>query len=232
MEHPIPTAEMPSNPSRTRPSRILLVDDHPIVREGLSQFINHEPGLSVCGMAGDAAEAMEQIQKTAPDLVVADLSLSGKPGLEFVKDVSSHYPSLPILVLSIHDESLWAERVLRAGAEGYIMKSQATQKIVAAIRHILSGSIWVSEQVNATLLQKQISHRKPAPGSPLEQLSDRELEVFQCIGRGMSIREIAAAFHLSRKTVDVHRDHIREKLCIKSSNELIRYAVSHVLADS
>jgi DNA-binding NarL/FixJ family response regulator len=222
----------PSNSARPQLSKILLVDDHPIVREGLSQFISNEPDLNVCGMAEDAADGMAQIAQSAPDLVVADLSLTGKPGLEFIKDVSSQYPSLPILVLSIHDENLWAERVLRAGAEGYIMKSQATQKIVAAIRHILNGGIWVSEQVNATLLQKQLSNRVPAPGSPLQQLSDRELEVFQCIGRGMSIREIAAAFHLSRKTVDVHRDHIREKLHIKSSNELIRYAVSHMLSDS
>jgi len=212
--------------------RILLVDDHPIVREGLSQFIDNEPDLFVCGMVGDAGEAMEVVKKSAPDLIVADLSLSGKPGLEFIKDVAAQYPTVPILVLSIHDEKLWAERALRAGAEGYIMKSQATQKIVAAIRRVLGGGIWVSEDVNAILLQKQIRNRKPTPGSPLDQLSDRELEVFQCIGLGMAVREIAASLHLSTKTVDVHRDRIREKLRIKSSTELIRYAVSHVLADA
>jgi DNA-binding NarL/FixJ family response regulator len=213
-------------------SKILLVDDHPIVREGLAQFINSEPDLVVCGMAANSVEAMEQIAGQLPDLVVMDLSLSGKPGLELVKDLAASYPSLPVLVLSIHDETLWAERVLRAGAEGYIMKSQATARIVAAIHHILGGGIWVSDQVNSTLLQKQISNRKPMSGSPLDQLSDRELEVFQCIGRGMSMKEIAASFHLSSKTVDVHRDHIREKLKVKSSTELIRYAVSYTLADN
>ncbi len=213
-------------------SKIVLVDDHPIVREGLAQFINSESDLIVSGMASDAAEAMSVIAAQSPDLVVADLSLTGKPGLELVKDLTATYPSLPVLVLSIHDEILWAERVLRAGAEGYIMKSQATGRIVAAIRHILGGGIWVSQQVNALLLQKQISNRKPMQGSPLDQLSDRELEVFQCIGRGMSVKEIAASFQLSSKTVDVHRDHIREKLKVKSSTELIRYAVSYVLADN
>jgi DNA-binding NarL/FixJ family response regulator len=216
----------------SRRSQILLVDDHPVVREGLSQFINSEPDLIVCGMAGDAGEAMEQINRFSPDLIVADLSLSGKPGLEFIKDVTAMHRTVPILALSIHDEKLWAERVLRAGAEGYIMKSQATQKIVAAIRHILSGGIWVSEDVNSILLQKQIRNRKPTPGSPLDQLSDRELEVFQCIGRGMSVRDIAAALRLSSKTIDVHRDHIRKKLRVESATELIRYAVSYVLADA
>jgi DNA-binding NarL/FixJ family response regulator len=208
------------------------VDDHPVVREGLSQFINSELDLIVAGLAGDAGDAMAQVRVCSPDLIVADLSLSGKPGLEFIKDVTAQHPMVPILVLSIHDEKLWAERVLRAGAEGYIMKSQATQKIVAAIRHVLGGGIWVSEDVNALLLQKQIRNRKPTPGSPLDQLSDRELEVFQCIGRGMSVRDIAASFHLSSKTIDVHRDHIRRKLGVQSGTELIRYAVSYVLADS
>jgi len=222
----------PSSGKRSHRCKILLVDDHPVVREGMSQFINSEPDLIVCGMVGDAGEAMEQIQRTDPDLIVADLSLSGKPGLEFIKDVTAQHRMVPILVLSIHDEKLWAERVLRAGAEGYIMKSQATQKIVAAIRHILGGGIWVSEDVNSILLQKQIRNRKPTPGSPLDQLSDRELEVFQCIGRGMSVRDIAASLHLSSKTIDVHRDHIRKKLRVESATELIRYAVSYVLADT
>jgi DNA-binding NarL/FixJ family response regulator len=224
--------ENQSSGKRPHRAKILLVDDHPVVREGLSQFINSEPDLVVCGMAGDAGEAVEQIQRCAPDLIVADLSLLGKPGLEFIKDVTAQHREVPILVLSIHDEKLWAERALRAGAEGYIMKSQATQKIVAAIRHILAGGIWVSADVNAILLQKQIRNRKPTPGSPLDQLSDRELEVFQCIGRGMSVREIASSLHLSSKTIDVHRDHIRKKLRVESGTELIRYAVSYVLADT
>jgi len=213
-------------------SRILLVDDHPIVREGLAQFINHEADLTVCAIAANASEAMELVAEHKPELVVTDLSLSGKLGLELIKDLTAQYPSIPILVLSIHDETLWAERVLRAGAEGYIMKSRATSQIVEAIRRILGGGIWVSPQINETLLQKQIRNHKPLQGSPLDQLSDRELEVFHCIGRGMNMKEIATAFHLSSKTVDVHRDHIREKLRLKSSNELIRYAVSYLLGEA
>jgi DNA-binding NarL/FixJ family response regulator len=224
---PAPTITTPAAPAAKH--RLLLVDDHPIVREGLAQFINSEPAA---GGAAHAASAMDQVAALSPDLVVADLSLTGKPGLELVKDLASMYPSLPVLVLSIHDEMLWAERVLRAGAEGYINKGQATAKIVAAIRHILAGGIWVSDAVNAALLQKQVRSRRPTPGSPLGVLSDRELEVFQAIGRGMTVKEIAAVLHLSSKTVDVHRDHIRDKLGVRSSTELIRYAVSHVLADN
>jgi DNA-binding NarL/FixJ family response regulator len=202
------------------------------VREGLGAFIGGEPDLEVSGMAADAGEAMRQIAAREPAILVMDLSLSGKPGLELVKDLASAYPAVPILVLSIHDELLWAERVLRAGAEGYIMKSQATKRIVAAIRHVIGGGIWVSEAVNAILLQKQVRSGKPAKGSPLDQLTDRELEVFQFIGRGMTSKEIATSLHLSSKTIDVHRDRIREKLRVKSSTELIRLAVSYVLEDS
>jgi DNA-binding NarL/FixJ family response regulator len=212
--------------------KILLVDDHPIVREGLAQFINSEADLTVCAIASDAAEAMELVAAESPDLVVTDLSLAGRLGLELVKELAAKYPSIPVLVLSIHDEMVWAERVLRAGAEGYIMKSKATSQIVAAIRRVLGGGIWVSDPVNEILLQKQIRNRKPLQGSPLDQLSDRELEVFHCIGKGMNVKEIAAGFRLSSKTVEVHRDHIREKLRLKSSSELIRYAVSYLLAET
>jgi DNA-binding NarL/FixJ family response regulator len=212
--------------------KILLVDDHPIVREGLAQFLSKEADIDVTGMASSGEEAMHLIAGGMPDLVVTDLSLQGKPGLELIKDLARSYPSLPVLVLSIHDEILWAERVLRAGAEGYIMKSNAITQIVSAIRQVLSGEIWVSERINAILMQKQVQPRKPLSGSPLDQLSDRELEVFHCIGKGMTMREIAAMFNLSSKTVDVHRDHIREKLKVKSSTELIRYAVAYVLADN
>lgn len=213
-------------------SKILLVDDHPVVREGLGQFIGRESDLQVCAIAEDASQAMEMIAKHTPDLVVTDLSLSGKMGLELIKDLAQQHPSVPILVLSIHDEMLWAERVLRAGAEGYIMKSQPMTQIVEAIRRVLGGGIWVSPRVNEILLQKQLRNQKPLQGSPLDQLSDRELEVFHCIGRGMNMKEIASVFHLSSKTVEVHRDHLREKLRLKTSAELIRYAVSYLLAEA
>ena len=213
----------------TNKSRILLVDDHPIVREGLGARIDQEPDLAVCGLAADAHEAMDLIAEARPDLVIADLSLGGKPGLELVKDLDSHYPNLPVLVLSLHDETLWAERVLRAGAKGYISKSQATQKVVDAIHHVLDGGIWVSDKINDLLLKKYAKNQMPTPGSPLERLSDRELEIFQMIGQGLTVREIAGRLFLSHKTVEVHRDHIRDKLGLKSSAELLRYAVTYTL---
>jgi DNA-binding NarL/FixJ family response regulator len=222
-------SKKPAAQSDKSRSRILLVDDHPVVREGLEVRINQEPDLLVCGLTGDAQQAMELIPQLHPDLVITDLSLEGKPGLELVKDLERAHPSLPVIVLSIHDENLWAERVLRAGAEGYIMKSQATQKVVDAIRTVLGGGIWVSDRMNSMLLQKLTRKRIETAGSPLDQLSDRELEIFQMIGNGLTLREIAAKLFLSMKTVEVHREHIKEKLGLKSSAELIRYAVTHAL---
>ncbi|MGA3067125.1 MAG: response regulator transcription factor [Tepidisphaeraceae bacterium] len=165
------------------PSRILLVDDHPIVREGLTARIELEGDLTVCAMAESAEEAMRQVQETNPDVVITDLSLSGKPGLELIKELRALRPTLPILVLSIHDEDLWAERVLRAGAQGYVMKAQATDKVMDALRRILAGGVWLSERMNASLLGRITQGRSLAATSPLAHLSDRELEVFQMIGQ-------------------------------------------------
>lgn len=229
----VAAAPAPSSTGGSQPLgktyRLLLVDDHPVVREGLGARLNAEPDLEVVGLAADAHQAMEMIEQQKPDLVITDLSLGGKPGLELVKDLEKAHPSLPVLVLSIHDESLWAERVLRAGAEGYIMKSQATQKVVDAVRQILSGGIWISERMNAVLLSRVARNRRPALGSPLESLTDRELEVYQMIGHGLPVREIAAKLHLSVKTVEVHREHIKEKLGLRTGMELIRHAVMHNL---
>ena len=227
---PIPP-ELPSQAAQSR-ARLLLVDDHPIVREGLSNRLNAEKDLWVCALAADGHEAMDRVEESSPDLVITDLSLGGRPGLELVKDFSSQHPSLPVLVLSIHDETLWAERVLRAGARGYIMKSQATQKVVDAVRRVLAGGIWVSEPVNEMLLYRVTGKRSPSTGSSLESLSDRELEVYQMIGHGQTIREIAAALYLSAKTVEVHRENIKDKLKLKSAAELIRHAVTHLLDNS
>lgn len=212
--------------------RILLVDDHPIVREGLSLLLNAERDLTVCAIATDAHEAMDRSNDSSPDLVITDLSLNSRPGLELIKDLSIQHPLLPVLVLSIHDEMLWAERVLRAGARGYIMKSQATQKVVDAVRRILAGGIWVSERLNERLLQRVRGKALPMTGSPLETLSDRELEVYQMVGHGLTVREIAAKLNLSAKTVEVHRENIKEKLKLKSSMELIHHAVTHLLDNS
>jgi DNA-binding NarL/FixJ family response regulator len=236
LEPPAETMATPTETAKASPpalptakSRVLLVDDHPVVREGLEIRLNAEPDLTVVGLAEDTHQAMELIESTHPDLVITDLSLGGKPGLELVKDLEKAHPNLPVLVLSIHDETLWAERVLRAGAEGYIMKSQATQKVVDAVRQVLGGGIWISDKMNAILLQKMTRTKQPALGSPLEVLTDREIEVYQMIGQGQAVRQIAAKLHLSVKTVEVHREHIKAKLGLRSGMELVRHAVTHVL---
>jgi DNA-binding NarL/FixJ family response regulator len=210
---------------------VLLVDDHPIVREGLAARIEMEDDLIVCGMAATAEHAVDLMGQLNPDIVVTDLSLTGKPGLELIKDIRAARPALPILVLSIHDEELWAERVLRAGAQGYVMKAQATEKVMEAIHRVLSGGVWISERMSSQLLGR-LTHGRNAPsGSVLATLSDRELEVFQMIGRGLSMREIALQLYLSAKTVEVHREHIKEKLGLKNSAELLRYAVTYTLEE-
>ena len=213
-------------------ARILLVDDHPIVREGLSTRLNAEPDFMVCALAADAHEAMDRVKDSSPDLVITDLSLGGRPGLELVKDLASQNPTLPVLALSIHDETLWAERVLRAGARGYIMKSQATQKVVDAVRRVLSGGIWVSESMTEMLLRRVTGKRPELIGPSLQSLTDRELEVYQMIGHGLTIREIASKLSLSSKTVEVHRENIKDKLGLKSAMELIRHAVTHLFDNS
>ena len=210
---------------------MLLVDDHPIVREGLAARIEMEGDLLVCGMAAAAEHAIDLVAQLNPDLVVTDLSLSGKPGLELIKDLRAARPTLPILVLSIHDEELWAERVLRAGAQGYVMKAQATEKVMEAIHRVLSGGVWISDHMSSQLLGRLTQGRNTPSDSPLATLSDRELEVFQMIGRGLSMREIAVQLYLSAKTVEVHREHIKEKLGLKSSAELLRYAVTYTLEE-
>ena len=209
--------------------RVLLVDDHPIVREGLAARMELEGDMSVCGLAESASQAMDLINETSPDIVITDLSLSGKPGLELIKDIRAARPSLPILVLSIHDEELWAERVLRAGAQGYVMKAQATEKVMDAIRRVLAGGVWLSERMNSAVLGRLAQGQTKVSDTPLVVLSDRELEVFQMIGQGLSVKEIAAHLYLSAKTVEVHREHIKEKLGLKSSAELLRYAVTYAL---
>lgn len=191
-----------------------------------------EGDMVVTGMAETADQAIELIKKSEPDIVITDLSLSGRPGLELIKDIRTSWPALAILVLSIHDEELWAERVLRAGAQGYVMKSHATEKVMEAIRRILAGGLWLSDNMNTALLGRLTHHRQALPAEmPLSTLSDRELEVFQMIGLGLSVKEIAQQLFLSSKTVEVHREHIKEKLGMRSSAELLRYAVVHTLEE-
>ncbi len=208
--------------------RIFLVDDHPMMRTGMAQLIGDESDLEVCGQAGDAASALSGIPKCSPDLLITDLTLPGKGGLELIKDVRALHPELPILVISMHDELLHAERALRAGARGYLMKEAGGEKMLQAIRQVLAGQVSISEQMSAKILDL-FSGRKPSSAaSPIESLTDREFQVFELIGQGKSTREVAEILHLSSKTVDVHRGHIKEKLNLRDATALVRQAVRWV----
>ncbi|MEW6155875.1 MAG: response regulator transcription factor [Verrucomicrobiota bacterium] len=217
-------ADVPKKFSKPPPKKILVVDDHPIMRQGLAQLIEAEPDLAVCGQAENAFAALEAIGVLHPDLVLADISLPGKSGLELIKDIQAMYPGLTVLVISMHDEAIYAERVLRAGGRGYIMKQEGGKKLMQAIRQVLNGQIYVSEKISSKILEI-FSGRRGESASPIEKLTDREFEVFQLIGQGNETRAIAEKLHLSVKTVEVHRANIKEKLQIKSATELIRYAV-------
>ena len=206
--------------------RILIVDDHPMIREGLRTLISREPGLIVCGEAETAADALKATAELDPDLVLVDIGLPGRNGLELIKDLRAFHPALPILVLSMHDELLWAERVLRAGARGYVMKREAGPVMVQAIRQVLANQLCVSDKISARILESFAGHR--VESSPLGLLSDREFEVFELIGRGKSTAEIAGDLHLSTKTVEAHRAKIKEKLELKTMPELISFAARWV----
>jgi DNA-binding NarL/FixJ family response regulator len=205
--------------------RVLIVDDHPIFREGLSQSINRQQDLTVCGEAENATEALQFVERSRPDLVIVDLTLPGKSGLELIRDFRALYPELALLVVSMHDESLYASRILRAGARGYVMKHESPQKLLQAIRQVLAGGIYVSEKMSAQILETYSGQRVRLSHSPIEQLSDREFEVFHLVGQGRNNQEIAAQLHLSLKTVAVHQANIRRKLNLGSSSDLIRFAV-------
>lgn len=206
-------------------TRVLLVDDHPIVRQGIAQLINREPDLAVCGEADTAHEALKLLNSLAPDLAIVDVSLEDRSGIELIKDMKLRLPKLPVLVLSMHHESLYAERALHAGARGYIMKQEAPDRVLTAIRTILAGEVYVSEKMAARMLRSLSDRRAGTEASPIERLSDRELEVFRLIGKGFSTSEIAEQLFLSAKTVETHREHIKEKLALAKKGELLRYAV-------
>lgn len=205
--------------------RILIVDDHPMMRHGIAQLVAAEPDMAVCGEAENARDAFDVVSILKPDLVLADISLPGKNGLEMLKDFQAILPDLPVLVVSTHDEALYAERVLRAGGRGYIMKQEGGEKLLKAVRQVLSGQIYVSAEISTGLLETLSGRRTGSEGSPMEKLSDREFEVFQLVGQGQGTKEIAHKLHLSAKTVDVHRANIKNKLKLASSPELIHYAV-------
>jgi DNA-binding NarL/FixJ family response regulator len=216
---------------KPKKKRILMVDDHPMMRQGLAQLIEHEPDLATCGEADSAAEALRLANEQHPDLVLLDISLPDKNGLELIKDLQALHPEMPVLAVSMHEESLYAERVLRAGGRGYIMKQEGGKKLLAAIHRVLSGQIYVSDAMSAKILEI-FSGRRPTEGnSPLEKLTDREFEIFHLIGQGLANRQIAADLHLSVKTVEVHRANIKEKLKLKTGAELVRYAIRHADAE-
>lgn len=213
------------NHASPRKSRILVVDDHPIVRQGLALLINQEADLLVCGEAEEAMGAMHVAASSKPDVLIVDISLNGPDGLDLLKNIRNVYPTLPVLILSMHDESIYAERALRAGANGYIMKQEATEKVLVALRRILGGEIYVSDRVANKMLKHYITGSGTLRNSSIADLSDRELEVFRLIGEGHGTRQIAEELHLSIKTVETYQAHIKEKLSLRSARELMQHAI-------
>lgn len=213
-------------------SRVLVVDDHPIVRQGIAQLINREDDLAVCCEAGDAEQALEELARRPCDIAIVDMSLPGISGIELIKTLRVRHPAMPILVISMHDESLYAERALRAGARGYIMKQEATEKVLTAIRRILHGETYVSDRMHAKILQRIIDNRSETPASPVSHLSDKEIEILRLIGMGLGTSDIARELNRSVKTVEAHRANIKEKLDLKTATELVRFAVQWVESEA
>jgi DNA-binding NarL/FixJ family response regulator len=206
--------------------RVLLVDDHAVVRFGISQLINRQNDLLVCGEEEDAGQALDAIATLKPDLVITDLSLKDSSGLELMRNVKAQYPGLPILVVSVHDETIYAEIAFRAGALGYLMKQEALDKIPTAIRRVLGGSVYVSDALGAKMLKQQVRGQTDVRESPVKSLSDREVEVFHLIGQWKKTKEIAGELHLSVKTVEYYREQIKRKLNLKDGAELTQYATA------
>jgi Response regulator containing a CheY-like receiver domain and an HTH DNA-binding domain len=218
-----------SPPQKTK---LLLVDDHPTMREGLIRVIEREADLMVCGEAESIQQALEKIESSNPDVAVVDISLGGQNGLELIKDIKIRYPRLPVLVHSMHDETLYAERALRAGARGYINKKESPQKLLQAVREVLKGEISLSETMTRQILNSVGGDRPGRKTSPFRELSDREFEVFELTGQGLGTNEIAGTLHLSEKTVQAHRDHIRRKLNLPDGRGLTRFAIRWVESQS
>jgi DNA-binding NarL/FixJ family response regulator len=212
--------------SKRRSRRVLIVDDHPIVRQGLRRVMENEDDLTVCGEAETVRDARIAIKELTPDAVIADLSLKQGDGIELVRDVRAHYPHLPILVLSMHDETIYAERMLAAGANGYIMKQAASEQFLIALRRVLDGGIYVSEAVGNNMIQKFAAGGAYISANPIDRLSNRELQILHMIGKGMSTRETAHSLNLSVKTVESHRQRIKRKLNLSTGTQLVQYAVN------
>lgn len=212
--------------TKPRPKGILLVDDHPLLLEGLERLINAGPGIRVCGMAGDVRQALVMVENLKPALIITDLTLPGRNGLELIKDLAAIHPEIPVIVLSMHDEMIYAERVLRAGGRGFVMKDTPPECLLEAIRTVLAGGVFASRTVTSHLLGSLAGGKASTKtGFPLECLTDREMEVFELIGHAKSNPEIATALGISPRTVDAHRSHIREKLRLADGGELTRHAI-------
>jgi DNA-binding NarL/FixJ family response regulator len=220
----------------TTKSRVVVVDDHPIVRQGLSQMIDREADLTVCGEAEEARAALHAIATLKPDIVIIDISLSGPSGIEILKTIRQTDPRLRVLILSMHDEMVYAERALRAGANGYIMKQEATEMVLVALRRILAGEVYVSNRVANRMLRHLVGGAPPSwkgsAMSPVDQLTDRELEVFRLIGEGYGTRQIADQLRLSVKTVETYQSHIKEKMDLRNARELVQFAIQWAISES
>jgi DNA-binding NarL/FixJ family response regulator len=217
--------------STAKKKTVFLVDDHPIVRQGLTLLINQEPDLAVCGQAEEMYASLQAIQTFKPDIMIVDISLNGPDGLELLKHIRMKYSGMPVLILSMHDETIYAERALRAGANGYIMKQEATEKVLVALRRILAGEIYVSDRVGNHMLQHYVRGASLSAQSSVAELTDRELEVFRLIGEGHGTRQIAEELHLSVKTVESYQAHIKEKLSLRSARELVQHAIQWTVSE-
>ena len=211
--------------SDNRPTRVFLVDDHPLVREWLTNLISRQPDLLVCGEAEGTAAALRAIAAAAPHVAIVDLSLDGRSGLELIKDLRQLHPGVAVLVLSMHDEMSFAERALRAGARGYVMKREVAKQVILAIRRVEEGGVWVSDRVSALLAEKVAAGVPPGPEPPITRLSERELEVFRLLGQGQATRQIAGALHVSAKTVQTYCARVKLKFGLASSTQLLREAI-------
>ena len=207
-------------------SRVFVVDDHPIVRQGLAMLINREPDLEVCGEAEEAQAAIDAIARMRPDILIVDISLTGPDGLDLIKAIRAIETSPPVLVLSMHDESIYAERALRAGASGYIMKQEGTERVLIALRRILKGEVYLSDRAASRMVRHYVRGPAVTPRPAEAELSDRELSVYRLLGEGHTTRHIAEELHLSVKTVETYQAHIKEKLSLRSARELVQHAIA------
>ncbi|HWD20283.1 MAG TPA: response regulator transcription factor [Verrucomicrobiae bacterium] len=224
-------APAPISTARRTKTRVLIVDDHPLLRKGVVELVNAEKDFEVVGEAEDTHRALTAIEVSKPDVALVDITLGGGSGIELLKDIRVRFPKLLVLVLSMHDETVYAHRALRAGASGYIMKQEGAERVVTALRKVMKGEVYLSERLGSRMLTTLVGGRATLTGSPIEALSDRELEVFTLIGHGHGTRPIAEKLHLSVKTIESHRAHIKEKLNLQNATELVHHAIQWVQSE-